>query len=68
MTTTGTPSRIQIDPYLPLASYAGQPYAHTTWEGEVMVGVTEVGSSVANENRLIVRFPDGRWAFVVEGD
>ena len=50
---------IIVDPNRPLAASAGLSYQHTTDEGVVLDGVTEVDSS----DRLIVRFPDGRWAF-----
>lgn len=43
---------------VPLSTYAGQPYTHVTYDGEVMHGITEVDGV-----RLIVRFADGRWAY-----
>ena len=61
--TTATETRIQTSGYQPLADYAGRPYTHVSWEGEVREGVTEV-----SRDRLIVRFADGRWAFAMTQD
>lgn len=68
MTTTSTTTApalrdtLPVDPYRPLAEYAGFPLAYVTASGERIEGVTELGQgSAAYEGRLIVRFADGRW-------
>jgi hypothetical protein len=63
MSTSTLPTRIAVDPFRPLAAYAGFDLAYVTTDGERLTGVTEIGTSVANADRLVVRFPDGRWAF-----
>jgi hypothetical protein len=63
MSISTLPTRIAVDPFRPLAAYAGFDLAYVTTDGARLTGVTEIGTSVANADRLVVRFPDGRWAF-----
>lgn len=57
------PDTLPVDPYRPLADYAGFPLACMTWKGERLEGVTELGAgSPAYDGKLIIRFPDGGWA------
>jgi hypothetical protein len=48
-----------------LIRYIGKDYAHTTHDGETMVGVVEFSELPAHQigsYGYIVRFADGRWA------
>lgn len=41
------------------ADMVGQPYTHTTFDGQAMTGTVEIGV----DGLLIVRFAGGRWAY-----
>lgn len=50
---------MRISPDYPTSAYAGIPATHTTYEGDVLEGVTDTD----RYGRLVIRFPDGTWAF-----
>lgn len=58
---TGT--EILMDPDRPMSDYVGLAASVITYEGETLTGITEEGSGPGIGHRLIVRFPDGRWAY-----
>lgn len=58
---------ITRNPDQPISDYAGQPYTFITWDGEAKHGTTEVMEVWRDDHgntadKLIVRFPDGKWA------
>jgi len=63
--TTQPAAHMHIDPTRPLSDYAGIPMAYVDTAGARHVGVTEVSTGIARmqDKRLIVRFPNGQWAF-----
>lgn len=61
--TTQAPTAIAIDPYVSLKRYVGRTLGYVTADGQTIIGTTEIGTSAANQGRLIVRLPDGRWGF-----
>jgi hypothetical protein len=49
-----------------LSRYIGHDYAHTTWEGETLIGTVEYNDHQIHTSGgswgFIVRFADGTWA------